>query len=178
MLEDKLPASGSGISDPVTVGSKLAGIEPVRRRRGDGAVHESRTLGRLQYVRMPAIRPSFWHGVLRMPDCADGLKIVCEVEDDDPPGADHAACVVAIRRRQLRDAHASLPVIRQCLRDQRLSDELSADDLRLVGIHLSPKPMITSRQVLEYRAAPLPRLLFIVVFQRGRPTAAHIDGPA
>jgi hypothetical protein len=178
MLEDKYPGAGSSASDPVTVGSKLAGIEPVRRKRGDGAVHESRTLGRLEYVRMPAIRPSFWHGVLRMPDCPHGLKIVCEVEDDDAPGADHAACVVAIRRRQMRDAHASLPLVRQCLRNRKLSDEVGADDLRLVGIHLSPRPMITARQVLEYRLATLPRLLFIVVFQRGRPAAAHVDGEA
>jgi hypothetical protein len=114
--------------------------------------------------------------VLRMPDSGYGLKIVCEVDDDEPPGADHAACVVAIRRRQLRDAHASLPLIRKRLREMRLSDRIAADDLRLTGIHLAPRPMIAARQVLEYRVAVMSGLLFIVVFLRGRPSAAHVDG--
>jgi hypothetical protein len=175
MLEDKTPGAGNPASDPVTIGSKLAGIEPVRRLRGDGALYESDTLGRLQFVKMPSSRPSFWHGILPMPDSPTGLKIVCEVERDDPPGADHAACVVAIRRRQFKDAAASLPLIQARLRDMQRSEEVSIDDLRLAGIQLPPKPMIAVRQVLEYRAAPVPRLLFMVVFLHGKASVVHVD---
>lgn len=175
MLEDKGPGAGNPASDPVTIGSKLAGIEPVRRMRGDGALYESDTLGRLQFVQMPGSRPSFWHGILPMPDSPHGLKIVCEVEHDDPPGADHAACVVAIRRRQLKDAAASLPLIRARLQEMQRTEQISTDDLRLAGIQLPAKPMISARQVLEYRAAPVPRLLFMVVYLHGKVSVVHVD---
>jgi hypothetical protein len=175
MLDGKNPNPPATISDPLTLGAKFGGIEPVRRRRGDGAVFESKTLGRMEYVWMPSGRPSFWHGVQRMPDSPTGLKIICEVEGDDLPGADHAACVVAIRRRQLQDAAASLPLIQARLRALRLPADITVDDLHLTGIHLSATPMITSRQVLEYGAATAPGLQFLVVFQHGRPSAVHVD---
>ncbi len=176
MLDDKYPDAGGPVSDPVTIGSKFAGIEPVRRKRGEGAIFVCPVLGRLEYVPMPSGRPSFWHGVQRMPDSPLGLKIVCEVETDDPPGADHVACVVAIRRRQVKDAAASLPLVRARLRQLQLSDGIGVDDLRLAGIHLAARPMVASRQILEYRIGAAPRLLFLVVFSQGKPTAVHVDG--
>jgi hypothetical protein len=75
-----------------------------------------------------------------------------------------------------KDAAASLPLIQARLRALRLPADITvADDLHLTGIHLSATPMITSRQVLEYRAATAPGLQFLVVFQHGRPSAVHVD---
>jgi hypothetical protein len=175
MLDGKTLSPGAPASDPLTIGSKFAGIDPVRRRRGDGAIFESKALGRLEFVWMPSGRPSFWHGVQRVSDSSTGLTIICEVEGDDPPGADHAACVVAIRRRQVKDAAASVPLVQARLRELRLPADITGDDLQLTGIHLPAKPMITSRQVLEYRAATAPGLQFLVVFLHGKPTAVHVD---
>jgi hypothetical protein len=177
MPDDKLPGWGA-VVDPLTIGSKFAGLEPVRRRRGDGAVHESKTLGRLQFVWMPAGRPSFWHGALPGADGGTELKLVCEVEGDEPPGADHAACVVAIRRRQRKDAEACIGLVRARLRTMQSPLEPEASDLQLVGIHLPPKPMIAARQVLEFRIAAAPALLFLAVFVHGRPSAVHVDSDA
>jgi hypothetical protein len=178
MLDDKYKNTSSAASDPVTVGFKIAAIEPVRRRRGDGAVHESRTLGRLSYVWMPSGRPSFWHGELTSSDFPKGLKIVCEVEGDEPPGSDHAACLVAIRRRLAKDTAASVPLMRARLREMRLPDALEPAQLRLAGVHLPARPMMSARLVLEYRIDPAPKLLFMVVFLHGKPTAVHVDSDA
>jgi hypothetical protein len=120
-------------------------------------------------------RPSFWHGVQPSTAHPLGLKIICEVDGDDPPGADHAACLVAIRRRHLKDVAACLPLIQRRLSEMRLPTDIAAEDLRLVGVHLCAKPMITARQVLEYRAALVPMLLFLVVFLHGKPASLHIE---
>jgi hypothetical protein len=175
MLGGKDPDPGSATADPLRIDSKVAGLDPVRKRRGDGAVFESSVLGRLEFVQMPANRPSFWHGVQRMPDSGIGLKIVCEVERDEPPGADHEASVVAIRRRQIKDAQSCLALVQGRLRELRLPADITVEDLRLCGIHLSSRPMLGARQILEYRVTPAPGLEFLVVFQHGRPTAVHVD---
>jgi len=175
MHGDRYRDTASAASDPLRIDSKVAGIDPVRKRRGDGAVVESATLGRLEFVQMPTGRPSFWHGVRHMPDSRTGLKIVCEVEHDEPPGADHEASVVAIRRRQIADAQACLALIQARLRELHLPADITAEDLILCGIHLNARPMIGARQVLEYRAPIAPGLEFLVVFQHGKPSAVHVD---
>jgi hypothetical protein len=52
---------------------------------------------------------------------------------------------------------------------------LALKDLVLTGIHLPAKPMITSRHRLDYRVRKLPKLIFMVIFERGRPTQVHVD---
>jgi len=174
MLDDSRPDRDAA-SDPLTVRPRLASIEPARPRRGDGAIHECKGLGRLEYVRMPSGRPSFWHGLQPMPGSPFGLTIVCEVEDDDPPGADHAAAVAATLRCQHQDALAVLGRIQDRLDQMRMGQKVSARDLVLSGIHLPAKPMISARHRLDYRLRTHPKLLFMVVFQHGRPTQVHVD---
>lgn len=173
MLDDKGPPTGSTRDDPLTIGAKIAALEPVRPRRRDGAVHEARGLGRLEFVRMPKGRPSFWHG--RLSEAGRELKLVCEVEDDERPGADYAASVVAVRRRMAKDIAASLPLVQARLQRMKRPHDIAADDLVLSGIHLAPRPLVAARQVLEYRLRSAPELLFMVVFVHGRPSAAHVD---
>ena len=96
------PRSGSTL-DPLAIECKFASLEPVRKRRASGAIFESAMLGRLEFVRMPAGRSSFWFGHQHMPDSRLTLQIVCEVADDDVPGVDHVASVVTLRRNQVRD---------------------------------------------------------------------------
>src|ERR1700739_1521937 len=83
---------------------RIPGLEPARPQRPEGDVHEAPMLGRMQFVPMPAGRPSFGRGELRMPDSRYSLHIVCEVTDEEPPGSDQAACVIAFRRLQVQDA--------------------------------------------------------------------------
>jgi hypothetical protein len=68
-----------------------------------------------------------------------------------------------------------LPLVQARLRAMLLPADIVADDLHLTGIHLSASPMITARQVLEYRAATAPGLQFLVVFVHGKPSAVHVD---
>jgi len=146
-----------------------------RRRRRAGAVYESRALGRLEYVPMPWGRNSFWYGHQRMPDSRVGLQIVCEVEYDELPSAAHAATVVSLRRNQVTDALACLPLINQRLRVLGLSRRLVEEDLALAAIYLRPRPMIEPCYELEYHAEGAPQMVVAVSFEHGKPRQARIE---
>jgi hypothetical protein len=170
--EESLPVRGV---DDVLVDPPLAGLEPVREARPSGQIHESSMLGRLQFSPMPSGRPSFWHGELRMPDSRYPLKIVCEVEGDDLPGSDQAACVTAFRRLQVQDAMLCAPLINERLRALKISRSVNADDLVLTLIHLPPHPLAAARFELGFRALSIPHLSFTVVFVRGAPRSVRVD---
>ncbi len=154
---------------------QLAGMEPAPARRSAGEVFESPMLGRLQFVPMPLGRPSFWRGEQKMPDSRFTLQIVCEVEGDDVPGADQAACVTAFRRLQVQDAMQCAPLINARLGELPIGRTIAADDLVLTMMHLPPHPLTDARYELGFRASSLPSLLFTVVFQRGVPRSVRID---
>jgi len=175
MLDDNLPSWGGAAADPLSLAPRFAGLEPVRRRREDGAIHDSKSLGRLRFSWMPSGRPSYWHGTLAGAEGTFPMRLVLEVEGDDLPGADHAACVVAIRRRHGKDAAACLPLVHARLKAMRSPLVPSGGDLRLTGIHLPARPMVSSRQMLEYRLEAAPELVFMAVFLHGKPTAVHVD---
>jgi len=162
-------------ADQLYLERRLTGIEPVRQRRAGGDSFESPLLGRLQFAQMPSGRPSYWHGEIRMPDSRFGLRIVCEVESDRAPGADHIACVVALRRLQLQDAILCAPMINKRLETTLPPRHISADELVLTSIHLPPRPLIDARFELGFRARSCPLLSLVVVFVRGVPRSVRVD---
>ena len=174
MFDAELPAPASEV-DELFIQPRLAGIEPVRRLRSCGEIYESPMLGRLEFARMPQGRPSFWRGELRMPDSRFALQIVCEVEGDDLPGSDQAACVTAFRRLQVQDAMLCAPLINKRLRELQLAFTVGVDDLVLTLIHLPPHPLTDARFELGFRARTVAHLAFTVVFVRGTPRSVRID---
>ena len=170
------PLAG-GVGDPL-LDCRIAGLEPVRRLRACGEIYESPMLGQLEFALMPYGRPSFWRGELRMPDSRFPLQIVCEVESDHLPGADHVACVTAFRRLQVRDAILCVPLINERLRELRIPRTIGADDLVLTLIHLPPHPLSDPRFELGFRAPSIPGLTFTVVFVRGTPRVVRADTDA
>jgi hypothetical protein len=149
--------------------------QPARPLRAAGEIHESPMLGRLEFAPMPQGRPSFWRGEQRMPDSRFALQIVCEVEGDDLPGSDQAACVTAFRRLQVQDAMLCAPLINERLRALKIDCTVGADDLVLTLIHLPPRPLTDARFELGFRSASAPGLVFTVVFVRGTPRTVRID---
>ena len=164
-----------GTADPFFFDYKFGSLEPVRKRRQSGAVHDSPVLGRLEFVRMPPGRSSFWFGHQRMPDSRFTLQIVCEVVDDDVPGPDHVACVVGLRRNQVRDAAACVSLVNERLRELNLPCMVREDDLVLTAIYLRPRPLLDPCHELEYHASVAPELLVTVAFVGGAPQAVRID---
>jgi hypothetical protein len=164
-----------GTIDDLLLDARLAGLEPVRPQRPSGEIFESPMLGRLEFARMPRGRPSFWRGEIRMPDSRFGLQIVCEVEGDDLPGSDQAACVTAFRRLQVQDAMLCAPLINDRLRELQIGRCISADDLVLTSIHLPPRPLSAARFELGFRSSSIPNLSLTVVFTRGVPRSVRID---
>jgi hypothetical protein len=156
----------------------LAGREPVPPKRLAGDVFESPMLGRLEFAPMPYGRPSFWRGEQTMPDSDFPLCIVCEVEGDRSPGADHAACVIAFRRLQVHDANLCAPLINARLSRQQIPGTIAPDDLVLTLIHLPPHPLTDARFELGFRAISHPHLVFTVVFVRGKPRSMRVDSDA
>ncbi len=124
---------------------------------------------------MPPGRSSFWFGHQRMPDSRFTLQIVCEVIDDDLPGADHIACVVGLRRNQVRDAAGCVGLINARLRELDLPCMVREDDLVLTAIYLRPRPLLDPCHELEYHASVAPELLVTVAFVGGEPQAVRID---
>ena len=154
---------------------QLAGMEPAAPRRSAGDVFESPMMGRLQFVPMPLGRPSIWRGEQKMPDNRFPLQIVCEVEGDQEPGADQAACVTAFRRLQVQDAMQCAPLINARLAELPDGRTIAADDLVLTMVHLPPHPLTDASYELGFRAGSRPNLMFTVVFQRGVPRSVRID---
>lgn len=153
----------------------LLGVPAAWRRRASGETFESKVLGHLEFVRMPAGRRSFWLGRQHMPDSPIELQVVCEVDHEAQPGVDHCAAVVTIRRHQVRDAAACVPLINAQLRSMAQPATLQADDLCLAAIHLGPHPMIDPVYVLEYAAAwQGGELTASVSFERGVPRSARL----
>jgi hypothetical protein len=170
--EASLPVSGI---DDLSLEAPIAGVEPTRFQRASGDVYESPMLGRLEFFRMPYGRPSFWRGEMWMPDSRYPLRIVCEVEGDDLPGSDQAACVTAFRRLQIQDAMLCAPLINERLRALQVPCTLTVDDLVLTLIHLPPHPLAAARFELGFRAPSRPRLSFTVVYVRGTPRSVRVD---
>jgi hypothetical protein len=177
MLDDKPRAPDT--HDPVSVEVRLASLEPIQRRRPSGSIFESKMLGRMEFVSMPHGRSSFWLGRQQMPDSTLDLQIICEVENDDLPGVDHTAAVITIRRHQVKDAAACIPLINAHLREMGLPPTLVTDDLFLTAIHLRARPMLDPRYAIEYRAARGEREMRITVaFARGAPESVYVEpGP-
>ena len=174
MFDAELPAPASEV-DELFIQPRIAGVEPVRLLRSSGEIYESSMLGRLEFARMPQGRPSLWRGELRMPDSRFALQIVCEVEGDDLPGSDQAACVTAFRRLQVQDAMLCAPLINKRLRELQLAFTVGVDDLVLTLIHLPPHPLTDARFELGFRARTVAHLAFTVVFVRGTPRSVRID---
>lgn len=162
-------------ADPLSMHGRLASLEPVRRRRKTGAIFESITLGRLEFVRMPPGRASFWFGYQRMPDSKFTLQIVCEVRDDDTPGVDHAASVVTLRRNQVRDAAACLALLNARLRALDIARVAAEDDLVLTSIYLPAQPLLNPRYDLGYRLHLEPGLAISVAFACGTPLSLQVN---
>jgi len=173
----ELPGSAHQ-ADPLAIDCKFASVEPVRRRRASGATFESVVLGRLEFVRMPPERSSFWYGHQRMPDSRFTLQIVCEVADDDTPGVDHVATVVSLRRNQVRDAAACLPLLNQRLRELGHPGDVVEDDLVLTAIYLRPKPLLDPCHELEYHVGRHPGMLVTAAFLHGVPLSLRVDNEA
>jgi hypothetical protein len=162
-------------ADRLYLERRVTGLAPARHRRAGGDTFESPLLGRLQFAQMPLGRPSYWFGEIKMPDSRFALKIVCEVDSDRTPGADHIACAVAIRRLQVQDAMVCAPLINARLQELKPARRIRADDLLLTSIHLPPHPLIDARFELGFRARCAPELLLTVVFVRGAPSSVRID---
>jgi len=64
-----------GVIDELLL-DRIRGLEPTRPPRPEGDLHEAPMLGRMEFVAMPAGRPSFWRGELRMRDSRYTLQIV------------------------------------------------------------------------------------------------------
>jgi hypothetical protein len=161
--------------DPLALGSRLASLEPVRKRRNSGAIFESVVLGRLEFVRMPPDRSSFWFGYQHMPDSKFSLQIVCEVHDDNTPGVDHVASVVTLRRNQVRDAAACLPLLNARLREMGVDRTMVEDDLVLTAIYLRAQPLLDPWHELEYHLALQTGLVVTVGFAYGTPLTLRVD---
>jgi len=174
MFDAEESPSASGV-DELFLDPPIPGAEPVRALRPSGEIYESPMLGRLEFARMPYGRPSFWRGELRMPDSRYPLQIMCEVESDELPGSDQAACVTAFRRLQVQDAMLCAPLIGERLRELQLAPGLNADDLVLTMIHLPPHPLAAARFELGFRSASFPSLSFTVMFVRGTPRTVRVD---
>jgi hypothetical protein len=168
------PRSASAF-DPLAIECKLAGLEPARRRRASGAIFESVVLGRLEFVRMPQGRSSFWFGHQHMPDSPHSLQVVCEVEDDNTPGVDHVASVITLRRNQVRDAAACLPLLNARLRGIGIDNVVREDDLVLTAIYLRSQPLLDPCHELEYHVALDAGLLVTVAFVYGVPLSLRVD---
>jgi hypothetical protein len=154
---------------------RATGIAPEPTRRAPGSVIDIPQLGRLFFAQMPQGRPSFWHGEIHQPDSRFSLKVVCEVDKDSTPGADHVACVAAIRRLQVQDAILCAPHINQRLETLRARHKVNADDLIVSGIHLSPHPLVDARYELSFKDRTIPDVTFTVVFRRGEPHTVRIE---
>jgi hypothetical protein len=172
-----LPTSAHA-NDPLAIDCQFASLEPVRKRRPSGAIFESVVLGRLEFVRMPPGRSSFWFGHQRMPDSRVSLQVVCEVMDDDTPGVDHVASVVTLRRNQVRDAAACLPLLNVRLREMALPATVAEEDLALTAIYLRAKPLLDPCHELEYHVARHPGMLVTVAFVHGEPMSLRVDREA
>jgi hypothetical protein len=157
---------------------RVTGFAPVKTRRPTGEAFDIAQLGRVYFSQMPQGRPSFWAGVIPQPDSRFALKIVCEVENDALPGPDHSACIAAIRRLQVQDAMLCTPHINERLASLRATHRVSADDLVVCAIHLSPHPLVDSRYELGFRDRNVPDVTFTVVFVRGAPHAVRIESDA
>jgi len=166
---------GSSILDPLGVAGRFASLEPVRKRRNSGAIFESVVLGRMEFVRMPPGRSSFWFGRQQMPDSPFTLQIVCEVLDDHLPGVDHVASVVTLRRNQVRDATACLPLLNAKLRELGMERVIAEDDLVLTAIYLRAQPLLDPCHELEYHATLSPGLVVTAAFAYGTPLSVRID---
>ena len=162
-------------ADPLSMHGRLASLEPVRKRRKMGAIFESITLGRLEFVRMPPGRASFWFGHQRMPDSKFTLQIVCEVREDDAPGVDHVASVVTLRRNQVQDAAACLDLLNARLRAMDTDRVAAEDDLVLTAIYLRARPLLDPHYELEYRLPMMPGLLVTVACAYGKPISLRVD---
>jgi len=173
--EDAIDGAIDGAIDDELLLDRIHGLEPTREPRPEGDIHESQMLGRMQFVPMPAPRPSFWRGELCMPDSRYTLQIVCEVAGDELPGSDQAACVTAFRRLQVQDAVLCAPLINQRLRELQIGRTIIPDDLVLTMIHLPVRPLTAARYELGFRAPVLPQLAFTVVFVHGAPRSVRID---
>jgi hypothetical protein len=171
------PRAGS-VFDPLAIECKFASLEPVRKRRASGAIFESVVLGRLEFVRMAPGRSSFWFGHQRMPDSRYTLQVVCEVIDDNTPGVDHVASVVTLRRNQVRDAAACLPLLNARLRELGMARTVREDDLVLTAIYLRAQPLLDPCHELEYHVAITPGLLVTVAFVYGVPLSVRVDQEA
>ena len=175
---DTAPPPARGLDDLFLGLPRSAGHEPVRTPRPNGDVLDSPMLGRMEFSRMPQGRPSFWRGELWMPDSRYALQIVCEVEGDQEPGSDQAACVTAFRRLQVQDAVLCAPLIKERLRELQINATVHADDLVLTLIRLPPHPLTDARFELGFQASTLPNLTFTVMFVRGTPRQVRVDSDA
>jgi len=175
MFDADRAGRGDG-KDPLAAEPRVASIEPVRPLRPSGAVYVSPGLGRLFFSRGLHGRPSMWHGEQRMPDSRFALQILCEVEGDRLPGPDHVACVISLRRYQVKDAMACVPLINEELRRHRDLRRVDAEDLVLTLIHLPAHPLSDPLYDLVYRVVTAPELQFTVAFERGNPRAVRLDG--
>lgn len=174
MPDGNRPESPDG-SAPFGFDYRFGSLDPARKRRVSGSVYESPVLGRLEFVRMPPGRSSFWFGHQSMPDRGLPLQIVCEVADDDVPGVDHVASVITLRRNQVRDAVACLPLLKERMAQLGLSAAVREDDLILTAIYLRAKPLMDPCHELEYHVALEPSLLVTVAFVYGVPLSLRVD---
>ncbi len=161
--------------DPLTIVDRLASLEPVRRHRASGTVFESPVLGRLEFVRMPHGRSSFWFGHQQMPDSPFTLQIVCEVRDDNTPGVDHMASVTTLRRNQVRDAAACLPMLNTRLFEMGYERKVLEEDLVLTAIYLRAQPLLDPCHELEYHVDLKPVVTVTVAFVYGTPLSLRVD---
>jgi len=166
---------GGSILDPAGIAGRFASLEPVHERRNTGAIFESPVLGRLEFVRMPPGRSSFWFGQRHMPDSQFTLQIVCEVTDDHVPGVDHVASVITLRRNQVRDATACLPLLNARLRDMGMECAMAEDDLVLTAIYLRAQPLLDPCHELEYHVPLSPGIVVTASFAYGAPLSVRVD---
>lgn len=163
------------ILDPLAITDRLASLEPVRERRASGSVFESPILGRLEFVRMPHGRSSFWFGHQQMPDSPFTLQIVCEVHEDNTPGVNHVASVTTLRRNQVRDAAACLPMLNARLFEMGYERKVIEEDLVLTAIYLRPQPLLDPCHELEYHVDLKPGVVVTVAFVYGTPLSLRVD---
>ena len=176
-MSDAEPIVGNTL-DPLDVRGTFGGLEPVPARRASGAIFDSITLGRMEFVRMPPGRASFWFGQQSMPDSRHSLQIVCEVVGDNAPGVDHVASVISLRRNQVRDAAACLPLLNARLREMNIELRLAEDDLVLTAIYLRAQPLLDPCHELEYQVTRTPGLLVTVAFVYGVPLTIRVEREA
>jgi hypothetical protein len=163
------------VQDPLSLPFKVNASGVSRPLRVSGETFDTDELGRLTFFRMPVGRPSFWRGECRSTNGSFGLRLICEVENDAPPGRDHIACVVALRRLHLPDAKKAAPLVNRRLREMRSPVSVNAEELVLSSIHLPPHPLRDARMEIGFRAYSAPSLSFTVVLAYGLPTSIRID---